>query len=224
MLLKREVFGFHTISFSQAGEDVLLWSLFDRKKEGFFIDVGAHHPKRYSNTYLLYRNGWRGINIDPVPNMKKRFDRSRPQDINLNFGISKTEGKMTYHCFNEPGINTFSEEIAKKKVKEHSFFYLKSKIEVQVFPLRDVLEKYLPQDIQNIDFLNVDTEGHDLEVLKSNDFKKFRPKMVLAEALEFDFKNVHENSIVAFMTKQKYEMISFCGGTLFFKDKLEKIK
>src|SRR5690554_6253894 len=75
-------------SYSQEGEDILLEKLFEGKNDGFYVDVGAHHPRRFSNTYLLYRRGWRGINIDAMPGSMAEFRRLRGRDINLEIPIS----------------------------------------------------------------------------------------------------------------------------------------
>jgi hypothetical protein len=70
-------------SWSQEGEDLILARIFGDKPDGFYVDVGAHHPKRFSNTYYFYRRGWRGINIDAMPGSMLAFNRLRPSDINI---------------------------------------------------------------------------------------------------------------------------------------------
>lgn len=85
---------FHTKSYSQEGEDLLLSRIFGDKKDGFYIDVGAHHPFRFSNTYLLYKRGWRGINIDAMPGSMKLFNRFRPRDINIECGVASGGGEL----------------------------------------------------------------------------------------------------------------------------------
>lgn len=83
---------YHTKSYAQEGEDMILHRIFERQSVGFYVDVGAHHPFRFSNTYLFYQKGWRGINIDAMPNSMRLFNRFRPRDINLECGISKGGG------------------------------------------------------------------------------------------------------------------------------------
>src|SRR5580658_8816405 len=75
-------------SFSQEGEDMILASFFEGKKNGFYVDVGAHHPKRFSNTHHFYIRGWRGINVDATPGSMKLFRRTRPDDINIEAAVS----------------------------------------------------------------------------------------------------------------------------------------
>src|SRR3954464_9023248 len=91
-------------AYSSEGEDLILKRIFDRKTNGVYIDVGAHHPFRVSNTYLFYKRNWTGINIDPMPGSQAIFNRYRPQDINLEMGVSATRQYLTYYIFNEPAL------------------------------------------------------------------------------------------------------------------------
>ena len=101
--------------YSQEGEDILLSRIFGEQAEGFYVDVGAHHPRRFSNTYLFYKRGWRGINIDALPGSMKVFQKFRPRDINLELAVSEREQVLTYYMFNEPALNGFSKTISEKR-------------------------------------------------------------------------------------------------------------
>ena len=82
IIIKNNYFdGFSLKSYSQEGEDMILRRLFEKQKTGFYVDVGAHHPKRFSNTFFFYKKGWSGINIDAMPNSMRLFDKIRPRDI-----------------------------------------------------------------------------------------------------------------------------------------------
>ena len=74
-------------SYSQDGEDMVLRKIFKNQKMGFYVDIGAHHPKRFSNTHLLYKKGWKGINIDATPGSMKLFNQLCPRDTNLELGV-----------------------------------------------------------------------------------------------------------------------------------------
>ena len=111
-------------SYSQEGEDILLKRIFNNKKNGFYVDVGAHHPKRFSNTNIFYQMGWRGINIDPMPSSMDLFKRYRPRDINLEFGVAKKKGIMKYYIFNDPALNSFQRHYLRKQ-KKKTFILLK---------------------------------------------------------------------------------------------------
>jgi FkbM family methyltransferase len=169
-------------SYSQEGEDMLLRSIFFEHLSlfgGFYVDVGACHPVRFSNTYFFYRNGWRGINIDPTPGSALLFNRMRPADINFEIGISKKSGFRTFFIFDEPALNTFSQKNAEETQKLGTYRLL-SKRQIEVVPLSDVLGRCVRED-QRIDFLSIDAEGADLDVLHSNDWSRHKPTVVLCE-------------------------------------------
>lgn len=203
----------HSLSFSQEGEDGVLQRIFERKALGFYVDVGSHHPQRFSNTYRFYLRGWKGINIDPLPGSKARFDALRGRDINLEVGISDCPGELVYYSFKEPAFNTFNPDVAKSRVSP-----LVSKELVRVLRLSDVLDQYLRPD-QKIDFLTIDAEGLDIQVLRSNDWRRYRPSYVLAEVLGMrDVSQVLNTKLYEFMNSQGYSLFAKCVNTLFFVD------
>lgn len=168
-------------SYSQTGEDLILNNFFKYKKNGVYVDVGANDPKKFNNTYLFYTKGWRGINIEPNIKKIKQLKRSRPQDINLNLGVGESVNELNFYEFKPDTLSTFSNEIANQY--QQMGHKLKEVKKVQVLPLKEVFEKYLSSP--KIDFMTVDTEGHDLDVLKSNDWTKYRPTYLIIETLEF---------------------------------------
>lgn len=203
-------------SWSQEGEDQILQRIFERKKNGFYIDVGAHHPRRFSNTFLFYKRGWRGINIDAMPGSMRAFRKTRPRDLNLEIGIGEQEGTLEYFMFNEPALNGFSRDLSYKRSAEDSGYRIKTVVNVDVLPLREVLDKYLPID-QVIDFMSVDVEGLDLQVLKSNDWERFRPTYTLVEILGSSFHRIDQSDIGQFMREAGYVPFAKCMTTVFFK-------
>jgi FkbM family methyltransferase len=208
----------YTSSYAQEGEDLVLSRFFDGKDKGYFVDIGAHHPKRFSNTYLFYLKGWRGINIDPLPGVKEVFEKVRPEDNNLELGISQEQQKITYHMFNEPALNTFSPEEASKKDGIHDgVFFIEEKRLIQTYPLKDILTKHVP-DNQVIDFFSIDVEGLDLEVLKSNDWESFRPTIIAIEECNLSIKELINDSLIhKFMENENYELVSRTVNTSFYK-------
>ncbi len=204
----------HHISFSQEGEDVIIARIFNRKKIGFYVDVGAHHPQRFSNTYNLYLRGWRGINIDANPESIKAFDVCRPEDINLSVGISSKEESLTYYCFNEPALNGFDEERILSRNSEQ--YYVTHQIQIQTVPLKSILDKYI-QVGQAIDFLNIDVEGLDLEVLHSNDWEKYNPHIIAIEDIRFSLSHPQESRIFQFLTSKNYRLICRTFNTSIFR-------
>lgn len=206
---------FGNLSFSQDGEDMVLKSFFRGRQnyKGFYVDVGAHHPARFSNTYHFYLNGWRGINIDPTPNSMKSFNARRKRDINLEIAISNKTDPLTFHIFNEPAINGFNKEISEQR-NGKSYFKLLSTKEIIPLSLRDVLDQYLPQN-QTIDFLTIDVEGEDYNVLLSNDWNKYKPEFVLIEALVDNSSNTDD--IYYYLHEQGYVEAARTVRTLIFK-------
>ena len=207
-------------SWSQEGEDMVLRRIFSEKKEGFYVDVGAHHPKRFSNTYLLYRLGWSGLNIDAMPGSMHAFNRWRPRDINLEIGVARTAGTLDYYVFNEPALNGFSVQLTEERARASNPYHVKKKISVNVLPLSGVMDTYVGQ--KEIDFLSVDVEGLDLEVLQSNDWTKYRPKFVLAEILKSSMHELEENPISRFMKECGYVFYAKQVNTVFFMDSLSR--
>ena len=105
------------LCYSQNGEDLIL-NQFLKIKKRFFIDVGAHHPIRFSNTYLFYKKGWSGINIDAMPGSMYLFNKLRPKDINMERGVGLKNDQFMFYQFNESALNTFSKDEAFSKNKD----------------------------------------------------------------------------------------------------------
>jgi len=207
------------LSYSQEGEDLILKRIFANKKNGFFIDIGAHHPTRFSNTFLFYLSGWRGINIDPNPGIMEIFNKIRPNDINLELGISESENFLTYYQFNEPALNTFSKEEAILKENQNKGLYkIINQIKIKTYPINLILDNHLNKDII-IDFMTIDVEGLDLEVLKSNNWDKYRPTYLLVEELRSNITDLITNSeINKFLVTQNYSFYHRTYNTSIYKD------
>jgi len=204
-------------SYSQEGEDMILQSFYEGKKKhkGYYVDVGAHHPYRYSNTLYFYKKGWQGINIEPTPGAIKAFNRFRRRDINLNIGISGKKDKLTFYCFNEPALNGFSKELSEERSNSSKIYKIIDEILVETLPLADVLDQYLPQG-QKIDFFTIDVEGLDLQVLKSNNWEKYKPDFVLVEDCA-DFTDITASETYQYLKERGYQLVTKTLRTSFFK-------
>lgn len=169
------------VSYAQNYEDVVLNRIFKGQDTGYYVDVGAYHPSECSVTKHFYDMGWCGINIDASPTAIAEFRRERERDVNLSMGISNVEGTLPFWLALDGagGISTFNEEEMKKHVERGYKFSRKG--EVPVRRLEDVLEQYMPPGL-HIDFMSIDVEGHELEVLEGNDWLRFRPTVVVIEA------------------------------------------
>lgn len=203
-------------SWSQEGEDQILRRIFEKKPTGFYVDVGAHHPWRFSNTYLFYTRGWSGLNIDAMPGSMKSFNKYRSRDINIEVGVGLNECQLDYFVFNEPALNGFSKELSDERHDSNSIYQINQVIKVNVAPLSLILDRNLPAG-QGIDFMSVDVEGFDFEVLKSNDWAKYRPKYVLAEILGSSLNEIERSSIGRLMSEVGYEIYAKCVNTVFFR-------
>lgn len=202
--------------YGQEGEDMVIDSVLRRQNPGFYVDVGAHHPQRFSNTYMFYRRGWRGINIEPNPAVVEEFRKKRPRDINLSLGISDEPGELTYLMFDEPAVNTFSDAHAERVEGESEFRVIERRI-ILVRRLDQILSAHLPEG-QLIDFLSVDVEGYDLRVLSSNNWALYRPQCVVVEAYRLSFDTVSDSPVHAFLTAQEYELFAKTANTLIYRD------
>lgn len=203
-----------TKSYSQEGEDMILRRIFEKQKTGFYVDIGAHHPKRFSNTYHFYKKGWRGINIDAKPGCMEIFRRIRPRDINLEFAISNKRRTLIYYCFNEPALNGFSKTLSIERNKKEEYKII-DEIKIETLTLAEVLDTYLPSDT-TIDFLSIDVEGLDFQVLTSNDWSKYKPNVVLVEDLNFSFDSPDNSKIYKFLIDKGYHIVAKTINTVFY--------
>ena len=208
--------GYAVKTYSQEGEDMVLRRLFAGVEKGFYIDIGAHHPKRFSNTYLFYKCGWRGINIEPNPDMIRLFQRYRPRDVNLGLGVSDRAGELKYFMFNEPALNSFDVNIARARESDERYRIIGSE-PVKVDRLDSILEKYVSKGTE-IDFMTIDVEGMDLEVLRSNDWERFRPQYVCVESVGKTISELESDGVYQFLVRQGYELFAKMVNTLIFRD------
>lgn len=200
------------LSYSQAGEDLILDCIFNRTTKGVYIDVGANHPTRASNTYFFYKTGWSGINIDALPEAINSFEQHRKRDVNIQCGVSDVENIMEFYSFKSSSYNTFRKELDSeiKKVTEL--------LNVKEIPVKKLSSILLQQNVKDIDFMSVDVEGLDLNVLKSNDWVKFHPKVVLVEDFNHGIE-IMNSPIYQYMIELGY--IYFCQTctNVFYIDK-----
>jgi FkbM family methyltransferase len=203
-------------AYSSEGEDLILKRIFDTKTNGVYIDVGAHHPFRVSNTYLFYKKNWTGINIDPMPGSQAMFNKYRPLDINLEMGVSATKQHLTYYIFNEPALNTFSTDKVEEYTQDPQYRIIKEQ-KIETWPLADILDRYLPAGT-NIDFLTIDAEGLDMEVLRSNNWQKYRPAYILVESNPFLLANMQDTEIGQYMQEAGYVIFAKTYYTYIFKN------
>lgn len=199
------------LHYSQEGEDIVLARLLGERKNGFFVDVGAHHPMRFSNTYSLYRQGWRGINIDAAPGSMAAFALWRPRDINIEAAVSDSTEPLDFHIFAEPALSTFDAALAESYIQAGW-----NRLTVQrVIPkqLSQILEENLPPDTE-IDVMSIDVEGGEMGVLKSNDWEKYAPRYLVLELLDVPLAKIMDAPAVTFLREKGYAPISKLSQSL----------
>lgn len=206
--LKNRILGeFPKLSYSRSGEDLLLDDIFRHKSAGLYVDVGAFHPVDYSNTFKFYLKGWRGINIDANREVMDLFRTMRSKDINMNLAVGPVPGMQDYYMNEfDPSMNTVSKAFAKETSTQFGFDI------TQTRSIRtERLEKIISDsgiDKTAIDFLSVDVEGYDLEVLQSNDWQQIRPQIVLVE-MHGGLDKINGTDIYKFLTAVNYSLLSY---------------
>jgi FkbM family methyltransferase len=164
-------------TYAQYNEDLVLKALLSDVKGGFYIDVGANDPGLDSVTKLFYQSGWTGINIEPIKKQLELFKVKRPRDINLCLGVGEEETKMLFREYSDiSGHSTFSESY----ISEESASLKFTEYMVEIVTLKKILSKHAPK--KPIDFMKIDVEGFEYEVIKGNDWSEYRPSILCIEA------------------------------------------
>ncbi len=185
------------------------------RPSGFYVDVGAHHPKRFSNTFRLYRRGWSGLNIDANPGSMRSFRRVRPRDINIEAAVSSVRQRLTFYIFNDPALNTFSADLAFQH--DGGIFSIIKRVEIQTVPLWQMLDEHVPAGTK-IDLLTIDVEGLDFDVLKSNDWSHYSPEFILVECWDFStLEQANADPVVTFLSHFHYSAVAKTMATVLFR-------
>lgn len=193
--------------YAQFAEDVCIRSLLPRTDEGFFVDVGCYHPRKFNNTWALYRRGWRGVNIDVDDIKVKAFNLVRPQDVNIHAAVSDAQGDIRYWS---NGLYSLTTSVSADYVADKPGYIEKTAPARQ---LTDILDATRFKD-RAIDFLSVDAEGHDLEVLHSLDFARYSPSLIAVETHKALLSEVVETELYQFLVAKGYGLVGWCGLTL----------
>ena len=197
---------------SQYGEDLVIDKLLKNKKNGVYIDIGANDPNLISNTRRFYQKGWHGVNIEPNSNLFRKIEKFRKKDINLNVGIGSQKGEINFYEFSADMLSTFNPESAKEFINQG--YKIIREIKVPIIPLTEVFEKIK----QPVDFMSLDVEGFEMEVLKSNDWTKNRPVLLLVEI------NKDSGLILDFLKNINYDKVWENHTNSIFIDKNQKEK
>jgi FkbM family methyltransferase len=206
---------FANLSFSQEGEDVLLDELagYKRVTRGLYIDIGAHHPWRFSNTAMFYLRGWRGVNVDANPGSRLLFDRERQSDTNLECAVGSTAEVKTYFIYNDSALNGIDRDRRDELAKTN--FRLLGTTTVKTQRLDTILDQHVGV-LPEANFLSVDVEGYDLEVLRSNDWERYPFAWVLAECEGSNLEAMLQSQTCLYLKSLGYKARAKTGRTGIF--------
>ena len=221
-IIKRKI-KYRKVSYSFNAVDLIINYIFKNKKKGFYVDVGAQHPISNNNTYLLYKKGWNGINIDLDVKNIELLNISRPNDINLNYAISSSVGKQKLFFYHDRSpINTLVKNVA---------YSQKSKVKI-IKDINTITLNKIFDDLKlnkHIDYMNIDVEGHELDVLKGLDLIKYKPSVISIEFLDLkmkhlEFKNnniyrIFETEFYKLLIDKNYHFVNWLHGDLIFVHK-----
>jgi len=203
------------VSYAQHGDDFMIMSIFEELgiDKPSYLDVGAHHPINISNTYALYLRGSIGVSIDANPNVTHLFAKHRPRDMFLNVGVSPVAGRATFYMLDSlSGLNTFSHDSAQTNWPGgRGLRICTEEKQIDCITLNQVVDTYCGGAFP--DFLNIDIEGLDLDVLAQADFSKSRPKLIVVEVRKPDRTLATET-----LSKQGYFFYCRMGENCFFID------
>lgn len=209
-------------SFSQSGEDIIVSFIFKSYlniKKINYLDIGANHSSQLSNTKYFYDKGCSGVLIEPDPILFKEIKNNRSKDICLNCGIGVDEkDEVDFYIIDPPTLSTFSKESALNFEKENNY-KINKVIKMKLININNVLKKYFSH---GLDFLSLDIEGLDFDVLKSIDFNAIRPKVICVETLSMDDdrkKQHKENDIIDFLKDNNYFVYADTFINTIFVDK-----
>ena len=194
-------------SYSTFGEDLIINKFFRNKKKGFYVDIGCYHPIEASNTYLLFKRGWNGINADVSELSIDLFNQNRKEDYNVNVAVSNKKSRLKIYFRKKINmLNTSSKKLAKIYFRNG---YQERSINTNT--LNSIINKTKFKE-KKIDFLNIDVEGNELNVLKSLNFSKYKPKLICIEIhnqeemYNSNSDYLKRNPVYKFLTKKGYKI------------------
>jgi FkbM family methyltransferase len=202
--IKEIIFKRFNVSFSKSGDDIQLYKLINSNSSGVYVDIGCWQPIKASNTYFFYLRGWKGLCIDPNPELKTLYEKFRPTDDFINCAVGEDLKNFKYYMLEEhySSMNTLDFEFIKKHNLEGE---IKNIIDIPTFSLKTILDAKIKKE-DRLDFFDIDVEGFDVEVLKSNDWEKYRPKIVVVET-DLMIQEDLNSQIVKYLEFQNYRLI-----------------
>jgi len=218
--LYRRKYKYKKISYSLNAVDLIIDYIFKNKKNGFYLDVGSQHPISNNNTYLLFKRGWSGINIDLDKKNIDLFNTARPNDINLNLAISSDVAEKNLYFYHDKSpINTLD-----KVVSDFQAATVKEIKTIKTTTLDITLQSLKLNN--KIDYMNLDVEGHEMEIFKAFDLSLYKPSVISVEFLDLnmkylEFKNndlqrIVNSDLYKHLHNNNYHFVNWLHGDLIF--------
>lgn len=182
--MKIPCFNSKKVSFSQSGEDLIVKRTLSKIgiKNPTYLEIGTNDPVLNNNTYLFYINGSRGVLVEPDPIFFKKIKRKRKKDVLLNCGVGiSNEKNADFYIISNNSLNTFSKEEA-EKIKSFGKDKIIKTINTPLISINEIIKKYFPN---YPNFISIDVEGLDFEILKSINFNIYRPEVFCIETITF---------------------------------------
>ena len=209
-------------SYSISGVDLVIDRIFSKKKKGVYIDVGCNHPIKFNNTYLLYKKGWNGLNIDFDKESIVQFNKLRERDINIQTLITSSddEERTLYFYHDRSAINTLSKELADSRMNKY-----KEIKKIKGKSLNSVIEdtKYKSS---KFDLLSIDIENYEYEALKNFNFAKYDIDVIVTEVTDTKVKDLEiynlslnkilETNLYKLLIKNNYKLVNWVNSDLIF--------
>ena len=215
-------------SYAISNVDLVIDRIFSKFKKGIYVDIGCNHPIKYNNTYLLFKRGWNGINIDSDEKSIKEFNKLRKEDYNVNTLISSSKKKINYYFYHErSALNTVDKKLVNSRKKKP-----KKILKLETSTLENVLENS-PYKHKKINLLSIDIENHEYEALKEFNFNKYKIDMIVTECLNLKLKKLEtqnqslkfilNSKIYKLLKKNNYNLVNWVNSDLVFINKNSKI-
>jgi hypothetical protein len=206
------------LSYAFTGEDRLIESLLKPPfgYRGFYVEVGCNHPTFISNSFVLYRQGWRGICIDANPQLIRLFKYYRPRDVAVHAFISNQSEAVEFIELSNDVLSSANRSYVERMLQEEAGQIIKQVHRLRSQRLTDILDAtHCPS---HFDFLSIDAEEYDYEVLCSLDLKKYRPRLIVIEDEHFAPLQPHTNRIVQYLHAHDYRLVGYVLTNLYFFD------
>lgn len=199
------------LSYAQNLEDYHLWLAFEGRDSGVYIDIGAGHPVADNVTFALYEAGWRGIAVEPQTDLARLYGRIRPRDTVVSALVGRASGEANFHIVDR--LHGFSTTIEKHAAGAQAFGAGYNTIRLPMLTLAELCHRH---GLNDIDVLKIDVEGAEADVLAGNDWTRFRPKVVLAEAIAPGTGEPNWSGWEAFLLDKGYRFVLFDNLNRFY--------